>query len=800
MKKVLAVVLVVVVFASLVGTTYADNPADNPFVVQPTVTKLESMDNTLVPLALKRGNSMFNGPNGTVWIVTSGKDQNTHIVQVDNTGKIIQNVVLHGVLSTDDYCVLNRDNYLYIETGERSLNNNYNYLLNCFDLQKGEVVWSREWDDIEWFYMGLALSGLVCGTDKEFMYLDNTGKTVFSLDNSSNMIYLASYSKDNSIFIRSYRDKKILEISLADGKTLNTYDLPTITEGNTTFLCSAPIHVEGDTVLDFSKTDTITYTFYTNDTSSPYYSDKLLVADVHFDGTKFTVDNEATYVPRQADGEFFVWDVLVPANVPFNYILQDTGNYRIFMDSQYHHLLSQNIEIHDKKNNLLWSKMTNSKGNIYNLNAPIIYKDTLIYGDQGNIVFANLSDGTVKYSITLDQPTKRSLFIPIGIFNNDFWYAMETYDVQISFYKITLPASITVNSNIPSAEFTITSGDKSMKWTVGKPLELPVGTYTITMDAPTIDGVKAPDPLQIAIDGSDKTIELDYIDTKAPDVTVDNPVVNGNIATISGTVTDNFSGVKEVDVNGTAVTVSSDGKFTTDLPITNGTLSFTISAIDNAGNETTKTYNYTFTYSITATAGPGGSISPSGAVTVKSGDSATFTITPNSGYAISDVKVDGKSVGVVTSYTFTNVTADHTIEATFEKQSTQTVIVLKIGSSSFTVNGETRYLDSPPVIKNSRTLVPIRAIVEALGGTVGWDATEKKVTVSLGSTTIELWIGKNTARVNGVSKPIDSTNSKVVPEIINGRTMLPLRFVTENLGCTVQWDGSTQTITITYGG
>jgi len=204
------------------------------------------------------------------------------------------------------------------------------------------------------------------------------------------------------------------------------------------------------------------------------------------------------------------------------------------------------------------------------------------------------------------------------------------------------------------------------------------------------------------------------------------------------------------------------------------------------------------TYTITATAGPGGSISPSGAVTVKSGDSATFTITPNSGYAISDVKVDGKSVGVVTSYTFTNVTADHTIEATFEKN--EIVIVLQVGQTSFTVNGSPNTLDSPPIIKNGRTLLPIRPVVEALGGTVGWDGTERKVTVSLGSTTIELWIGKNTARVNGTNTPIDSTNSKVVPEIINGRTMLPLRFVTENLGCQLQWDPNTKTITITYGG
>ncbi|MGC8575744.1 MAG: stalk domain-containing protein, partial [Caldisericum sp.] len=64
--------------------------------------------------------------------------------------------------------------------------------------------------------------------------------------------------------------------------------------------------------------------------------------------------------------------------------------------------------------------------------------------------------------------------------------------------------------------------------------------------------------------------------------------------------------------------------------------------------------------------------------------------------------------------------------------------------------------------------------------------------------TIELWIGKNTATVNGITKPIDPTNSKVVPEIINGRTMLPLRFVAESLGCSVDWNATTKTITIKY--
>jgi hypothetical protein len=135
-----------------------------------------------------------------------------------------------------------------------------------------------------------------------------------------------------------------------------------------------------------------------------------------------------------------------------------------------------------------------------------------------------------------------------------------------------------------------------------------------------------------------------------------------------------------------------------------------------------------------------------------------------------------------------------------EKKSTkeQTVLVLHVGSSPFAMNGVSKTLDSPPVIKNGRTLVPIRAIIEALGGTVAWDPIAHKVTVTLGTKTVVLWIGKSAATVNGVSTPIDSTNAKVVPEIINSRTMLPLRFVTENLSATVGWDAAAQTITITY--
>ena len=78
------------------------------------------------------------------------------------------------------------------------------------------------------------------------------------------------------------------------------------------------------------------------------------------------------------------------------------------------------------------------------------------------------------------------------------------------------------------------------------------------------------------------------------------------------------------------------------------------------------TVNITPTYTITASADTGGSISPSGSLTVTSGGSMTFTITPYSEYKISDVRVDGASVGAGCSYTFSNVTSDHTISAAFE--------------------------------------------------------------------------------------------------------------------------------------
>jgi len=111
------------------------------------------------------------------------------------------------------------------------------------------------------------------------------------------------------------------------------------------------------------------------------------------------------------------------------------------------------------------------------------------------------------------------------------------------------------------------------------------------------------------------------------------------------------------------------------------------------------------------------------------------------------------------------------------------IIELQIGNPVFKLNNQALLLDSPPVIKNDRTLLPIRAVVEAMGGQVNWNAEERRVDIEYRGKTVTLWIGKNTAKVNGKEVMIDPSNPNVVPEIINGRTMLPLRFVAESLGC-----------------
>lgn len=128
----------------------------------------------------------------------------------------------------------------------------------------------------------------------------------------------------------------------------------------------------------------------------------------------------------------------------------------------------------------------------------------------------------------------------------------------------------------------------------------------------------------------------------------------------------------------------------------------------------------------------------------------------------------------------------------------QVTLEFFIGKGTYNVNGTATVMDVSPIIKEGRTLLPIRFVTEAIGANIQWFDTEKKVLITQGTTTIELWIGKNQAKLNGQSVSIDPDNPSVMPLIVNGRTMLPLRFIAEKLGCDVKWIPESSQVTIKY--
>ena len=123
------------------------------------------------------------------------------------------------------------------------------------------------------------------------------------------------------------------------------------------------------------------------------------------------------------------------------------------------------------------------------------------------------------------------------------------------------------------------------------------------------------------------------------------------------------------------------------------------------------------------------------------------------------------------------------------------VLTMQIGNPVMTVNGENKNIDengTVPIVENGRTLVPIRAIIEAMGGDVKWDGETNTAVLTLGEDVITLVIGSETALFNQEENTLD-----VAPKIINDRTMLPIRFIAEKFNFNVYWDGATETIIIT---
>lgn len=127
-----------------------------------------------------------------------------------------------------------------------------------------------------------------------------------------------------------------------------------------------------------------------------------------------------------------------------------------------------------------------------------------------------------------------------------------------------------------------------------------------------------------------------------------------------------------------------------------------------------------------------------------------------------------------------------------------TELSFTIGSKDYYVGKTKKALSAAPLTKDARTLLPIRYVVEAIGGTINWTQETQETSITVGTTNIVMTVGKATALVNGVEKPIDASNDKVMPLNINGRIFIPLRFVSETINAEVVWNPYQKTVTIRY--
>ncbi|AMJ40245.1 stalk domain-containing protein [Anaerotignum propionicum] len=114
-----------------------------------------------------------------------------------------------------------------------------------------------------------------------------------------------------------------------------------------------------------------------------------------------------------------------------------------------------------------------------------------------------------------------------------------------------------------------------------------------------------------------------------------------------------------------------------------------------------------------------------------------------------------------------------------------------LSAGSVTINNNLIKFDTPAYIKNGVTLVPLRAISEALGGEVSWDAETQTVVIKNGDTVVQITANSTTATVNGETVKISAPPTKNC-----GRTYVPLRFLAEALGFNTEWDSENEQIAI----
>ena len=152
------------------------------------------------------------------------------------------------------------------------------------------------------------------------------------------------------------------------------------------------------------------------------------------------------------------------------------------------------------------------------------------------------------------------------------------------------------------------------------------------------------------------------------------------------------------------------------------------------------------------------------------------------------------SILMTLAFMFAFITGCTAAESDKQALDNEFLLTMQIANPVMTVNGQEKNIDddgTAPTIVSDRTLVPVRAIIESMGGSVNWDSDTSTAMLEYNNDIITLTIGSETAYFNDNANTLDTA-----PQIINDRIMLPIRFIAESFKFDVEWEQGTQTITI----
>ena len=372
--------------------------------------------------------------------------------------------------------------------------------------------------------------------------------------------------------------------------------------------------------------------------------------------------------------------------------------------------------------------------------------------------------------------------------------------ISITKKEVAVPTveSKIYNGTVLTADVTATADYEVTKNEGGKN----AGAYDVVLTLKDADNYKWADSEKAA-----KTIPF-TVAPKKVELTVDNSTLKG-----AGSVTFTVDGVCEGDAAKVVCNVDSIKVEGLKASLPNATMEYTFTT-DMGGNyepascvvsvtrrksSSSSSDTSAPTYGVSTGKTENGEISVTPAK-AEAGETVTIKATPDSGYQLDKMTVKDKNNSTVklkkvddNEYTFTMPVGKVSVDATFVQKDAADdsnaaeagkTIKLQIGSRIVNVDNEAVIYDAAPVIRNDRTLVPIRIITEALGGKVDWNGATKEVTLSSNDKEIKMTIGKTLEKYG------------VAPVIIDGRTFVPVRFVADELGANVVWDEATKTVTI----